>query len=138
MKHLASVAVFLGLAARRDGREVRAGESLYEDLLAEALRDLDPAIESLVLVPDGVLNRLPFAALRDPRTGRLTYCNGGHPPPQILNREQGGAHEALFRTGIPLGISDDAMWERAVIQIPAGGLAEFKIPSWPSHHYNCS
>jgi serine phosphatase RsbU (regulator of sigma subunit) len=63
-----------------------------------------------------------FYGVLDPRTGRLTYCNGGHPPPQILTQEQGGAHEALFRTGIPLGISDDAAWERAVIQIPAGGL----------------
>jgi CHAT domain-containing protein len=65
------VAVFLGLAARRDGREARAGESLFEDLLAEALRDLDPSVETLVLVPDGALNRLPFAALRDPHTGAL-------------------------------------------------------------------
>jgi hypothetical protein len=60
-----------------------------------------------------------FYGVLEPATGRLTYCNGGHPPPHLL---AGGAQEALFRTGIPLGISDDAVWERAVLQIPPGGL----------------
>lgn len=63
-----------------------------------------------------------FYGVLDPRTGSLTYCNGGHPPPQILSVEGSRSVEALFRTGIPLGISDDASWERAIIDIPLGGL----------------
>lgn len=65
------VAVFLGLAARRDGRESRAGESLFRELLGEALSGLSPEIRKLILVPDGSLHRLPFASLRDPRTGEF-------------------------------------------------------------------
>jgi hypothetical protein len=63
-----------------------------------------------------------FYGVLDPHNGTLTYCNGGHPPPHMLTGGAGGAQEALFRTGIPLGISDDAVWERAIIQIPSGGL----------------
>ncbi|MGW8249155.1 MAG: SpoIIE family protein phosphatase [Anaerolineales bacterium] len=63
-----------------------------------------------------------FYGVLDPHSGMLTYCNGGHPPPHIVTGGQAGAREALFRTGIPLGISEDALWERAIIQLPAGGL----------------
>ena len=63
-----------------------------------------------------------FYGVLEPRSGKLTYCNGGHPPPQILTGEKGDTHEALFRTGIPLGISDEAVWERAIAHIPTSSL----------------
>jgi sigma-B regulation protein RsbU (phosphoserine phosphatase) len=63
-----------------------------------------------------------FYGVLEPRSGKLTYCNAGHPPPQIITRDNSDAHEALFRTGIPLGISDEAVWERAIVHVPAGGL----------------
>ncbi|MFQ5720771.1 MAG: CHAT domain-containing protein, partial [Acidobacteriota bacterium] len=51
------------------------GDADY-DLLGPALHDLDPRIHCLVIIPDGPLYRLPFAALRDaaarPQVG-LTY-----------------------------------------------------------------
>jgi tetratricopeptide (TPR) repeat protein len=57
------VAVLQGLFRRRDGSESLVGEDLYRSLLEAPLRKLDPAITRLVIVPDGCLNRIPFAAL---------------------------------------------------------------------------
>ncbi len=53
-----------GLFARRDGRETLVMAQLHRDLVAPALHDLDPSIDRLVVVPDGALWSLPFAALR--------------------------------------------------------------------------
>lgn len=58
------VAVFLGLCRRRDGSEAEAAEVLYTDLLGEPLHGIDPAVRRLIIVPDGCLHQLPFAALR--------------------------------------------------------------------------
>jgi tetratricopeptide (TPR) repeat protein len=58
------VTIFLGLCRRRDGSEAAAGTRLFEELLAEPLRSMGPAVRRLVLVPDGSLHALPFAALR--------------------------------------------------------------------------
>jgi CHAT domain-containing protein/tetratricopeptide (TPR) repeat protein len=60
----AVVPVFLGLFERRDGQEAGPAASLYKDLLADALADLPPGIERLVVIPDDALHRVPFAALR--------------------------------------------------------------------------
>ena len=60
----ASISIFLGLLQRRDGSEADAARQLYTTLLADALRDLPAATRRLVLVPDGPLHHLPFAALR--------------------------------------------------------------------------
>ena len=57
--------LFVGLFANRDGSERPAASRLYEYLLAEALADLAPSVDTLVIVPDDDLHRLPFSALRD-------------------------------------------------------------------------
>ena len=60
------VAVFMGLLSRRDALEHRAAASLYEDLLGPLLTQIDPSqTRRLIVVPDGVLHRLPFVALRE-------------------------------------------------------------------------
>ncbi len=59
------LAIFLGVLQRRDGSEARAAERLFRDLLDECVRELDPAIDQLIIVPDRALHRLPFEALRD-------------------------------------------------------------------------
>jgi CHAT domain-containing protein len=64
------IAVFLGLLARRDDLERDAAARLYEDLLEEALDELPPEITRLVVVPDRVLHRLPFGALRTDRSDK--------------------------------------------------------------------
>jgi hypothetical protein len=57
------------VAAAPAGRATPAElTAAYAALLADALQDLPPG-RPLVLVPDGVLQRVPFAALRNPATG---------------------------------------------------------------------
>jgi len=56
--------MFQGLFPHRDGSEVEFAVSLFGELLKDALADLAPGIERLVIVPDGYLHVLPFAALR--------------------------------------------------------------------------
>ncbi|WAS86790.1 MULTISPECIES: CHAT domain-containing protein [unclassified Corallococcus] len=60
-----SVALLSGLIERRDGSEAGAAAALYAQLLAPALRDLPSKVSRLLLVPDGPLHDLPFAALRE-------------------------------------------------------------------------
>jgi CHAT domain-containing protein len=61
----AAVELYVGLCANRDGSERIGAERLYRDLLGDALADLGPGITRLIIAPDGVLHRLPFAALLD-------------------------------------------------------------------------
>ncbi len=60
----ALIDLFGGLFESRGGHERSPAAGLYQRVLAEALEGLPPGIEHLVLVPDGPLHRLPFAALR--------------------------------------------------------------------------
>jgi len=66
-----SVAALLGLIERRDGSEGDLAAVLGEQLLGEALAGLPPQVSRLVIVPDGILHRLPFAALRPRRQGSV-------------------------------------------------------------------
>jgi len=59
-----AVTAFIGLFEARDGAEARGAAVLYKRLLAPALAELPPGIRRLVIVPDDLLHRLPFAALR--------------------------------------------------------------------------
>ncbi|MDX1501513.1 MAG: CHAT domain-containing protein [Thermoanaerobaculia bacterium] len=59
------IAMALALLARRDGSHAAAAAALHRDLLEEAVRGLPLAVDRLLLVPDGPLHRLPFAALPD-------------------------------------------------------------------------
>ncbi len=56
--------LFLGLFEARDGGEAVPAAALYGMLFGSALDDLPPEIGRLVVIPDGPLHRLPFAALR--------------------------------------------------------------------------
>lgn len=58
------VRMFLGLCRRGDGAEGGPGSALYQELLARALERAGPSVTRLVIVPDGGLHGLPFAALR--------------------------------------------------------------------------
>jgi CHAT domain-containing protein len=60
----AAVPVFNGLVERRDGSEDVAAAALYAQLLGDAVGLLGPEIRRLVVIPDGILHELPFAALR--------------------------------------------------------------------------
>ncbi|QSQ28140.1 CHAT domain-containing protein [Pyxidicoccus parkwayensis] len=60
-----AVALFAGLIERRDGSEAGTAAALYAQLLAPALTQLPSGVRRLLLVPDGPLHDLPFAALRE-------------------------------------------------------------------------
>ncbi|MBV8553362.1 MAG: SpoIIE family protein phosphatase [Acidobacteriaceae bacterium] len=51
-----------------------------------------------------------FAALLDPASGELAYCNAGHNAPLLVRSD--GKMEPLGATGLPLGIMRDAGYER--------------------------
>lgn len=61
-----------------------------------------------------------FYGILDPVTGAFVYCNAGHNPPYYLNEaDQDGVLE-LTRTGLPLGIFEDTVWESRSVQLDAG------------------
>jgi serine phosphatase RsbU (regulator of sigma subunit) len=60
-----------------------------------------------------------FYGILDPETGRLSYCNGGHNPPYLLKSD---GIKALERTGLPLGILEDANWEQESASMAPGDL----------------
>jgi sigma-B regulation protein RsbU (phosphoserine phosphatase) len=67
-----------------------------------------------------------FYGILEVATGTLTYCNAGHNPPYLCRRpDVSNPHgrlvvEALRRTGMPLGILQDATWEQGTAQIDPG------------------
>jgi serine phosphatase RsbU (regulator of sigma subunit) len=60
-----------------------------------------------------------FFGLLDPTSGDFTYCNAGHNPPYLFD---GSGVLQLHRTGMALGVSEEAAWEQRTIQLPAGAL----------------
>jgi len=64
-----AVTVFLDTFARRDGLEAEPAAALYDQLLRQALESLPPQVDRLIVIPDGPLHRLPFAALREAPDG---------------------------------------------------------------------
>jgi serine phosphatase RsbU (regulator of sigma subunit) len=69
-----------------------------------------------------------FYGILDPATGTLVYCNAGHNPPYLFgarNRAQqpsqnGDAVKSLRRTGMALGVLEDAIWQQQDAQIDPG------------------
>jgi DNA-binding CsgD family transcriptional regulator len=61
-----------------------------------------------------------FYGILDPTTGSLSYANAGHNPPYLLNAQNGDQVQALRRTGMPLGVLEEASWEQGAVQIASG------------------
>lgn len=108
------VALFLGLIQRRDGSHRDAAAALYATLLERALAELPAGVRRLVIVPDGVLHRLPFHALRaTPSSEPLGMRFETSLAPSVTlwlrwRRQAGGAHP-----GDVLALSDPTFTDAA-------------------------
>jgi serine phosphatase RsbU (regulator of sigma subunit) len=63
-----------------------------------------------------------FYGILDPATGSLVYCNAGHNPPYHLDSENGYRAQPLTKTGLPLGIFEDRLWEGVSVQMAEGDV----------------
>ena len=63
-----------------------------------------------------------FYGILDPAKGVLTYCNAGHNPPLLLNLNGQNEPAPLSRTGMALGVSDEAEWTSRSARIEVGDL----------------
>jgi sigma-B regulation protein RsbU (phosphoserine phosphatase) len=63
-----------------------------------------------------------FYSILDPATGTLVYCNAGHCPPYLINAQDDGAVQALRKTGMALGVTEDVTWEKEVVQLVPGDV----------------
>jgi len=65
-----------------------------------------------------------FYGILDVATGTLTYCNAGHCPPYLCRRtdayDGSPEIETLLQTSTPLGVRQDAAWERRAVRINPG------------------
>jgi serine phosphatase RsbU (regulator of sigma subunit) len=52
-----------------------------------------------------------FYGVLEPTSGKLRYCNAGHHPPLLFKPDVTGEALRLNRTGLPLGVSEEAPWE---------------------------
>jgi sigma-B regulation protein RsbU (phosphoserine phosphatase) len=63
-----------------------------------------------------------FYGILDSASATLCYCNAGHNPPYLVRAQKGNVVQALRRTGIPLGIFEDATWEQMEVQLEPGDM----------------
>jgi serine phosphatase RsbU (regulator of sigma subunit) len=61
-----------------------------------------------------------FFGILDPRNGKLTYINGGHEPPFIV--QSGNVREALRKTGPAVGAILDCGFDAQVVQLDPGEM----------------
>lgn len=67
-----------------------------------------------------------FYGILDVATGTLTYCNAGHCPPYLCRKQDASNPsgtseiEMLPQIGTPLGVRQDATWDRRAIRINPG------------------
>ncbi len=126
-----AIRLFRGLFDARDGSETGAAAALGADLLAEALADLPPAVDRLVIVPDGDLHLLPFAALRtsagaEPLSQRFQLSRA--PSATLWLRWRRGAAE-----GRPVGDESDGSVLALADPLPPG-VDETPAGGQPLHH----
>ncbi|HZF19048.1 MAG TPA: CHASE2 domain-containing protein [Burkholderiales bacterium] len=95
-------------AALRTGRRI---DELLREANAEVGRENSEGLYVTV-----------FAGVLDAKTGRLEYCNAGHPPPFVLGPD-GGVTPLAEGGGPPLCVLDGFAYVSAEHALEAGGIA---------------
>ena len=63
-----------------------------------------------------------FYGILEPHSGRLRYVNAGHNPPILLSNQKGKPLDKLPRTGMALGVSEDATWQQKILEFSPGDV----------------
>lgn len=63
-----------------------------------------------------------FYGILEPQAGRLRYVNAGHNPPFFLSSLKGKPLDKLNRTGMALGVSENATWQQKVLKFSPGDV----------------
>jgi serine phosphatase RsbU (regulator of sigma subunit) len=94
-----------------------------------AMQDADRPAEALTRANDRILSDTDtnqfvtlFYGVIDLKSGVMTYANAGHNPAYLLRASDGGGHETLKHTGIPLGMFEEMEWKQEQIAIGPGDL----------------
>jgi serine phosphatase RsbU (regulator of sigma subunit) len=61
-----------------------------------------------------------FYGVLEPDTGRLRYVNAGHNPPYMVSVQKGKPVDKLRRTGMALGVLEDAVWQQKMVKFVPG------------------
>ncbi len=61
-----------------------------------------------------------FYGVLEPDTGRLRYVNAGHNPPYLVSAQKGKPIDKLQRTGMALGVLEDAVWQQKMVKFVPG------------------
>lgn len=77
-----------------------------------------------------------FYGVLDPASGQLRYVNAGHNPPYLFRPAFEEPFEVLIRTGMPLGVLEDAVWaadevalaEKDMLVIYTDGVTDAQSP----------
>lgn len=108
-------AVFMALCSTL----IRTYAARYPTLPAIAMSSVN---ERILSDTRGSLFVTAFYGILEPDIGRLRYVNAGHNPPFFLSALKSKRIDRLSRTGIPLGISQDATWQQKIAKFSPGDL----------------
>lgn len=61
-----------------------------------------------------------FYGVLDPENGRFRYVNAGHNPPILLSSQRSKHVDQLGKTGMALGVLEEASWQQKVVKIAPG------------------
>jgi sigma-B regulation protein RsbU (phosphoserine phosphatase) len=106
-------AVFMALCSTL----IRTYAARYPTLPAITMSSVN---ERILSDTRGSLFVTAFYGVLEVDIGRLRYVNAGHNPPVFMSSLKSKSLDRLTRTGIPLGISQDATWQQKIIKFSPG------------------
>jgi sigma-B regulation protein RsbU (phosphoserine phosphatase) len=106
-------AVFMALCSTL----IRTYAARYPTLPAIAMSTVN---ERILSDTRGSLFVTAFYGILELDIGRLRYVNAGHNPPFMISSSKSKQVDRLTRTGMPLGVSQDASWQQKYVKFSPG------------------